>query len=190
MFGQDRASIISEIDSVGEFGVTQLKEYLIDRVECHRENLFSSNLNFENCLDNIIINDQPVSIDYSDSKSIIDFQEKIKNLKIKEFIVTRQYLNDTLGWTSTININYIENETALIERIAFEEFQVIVPSSRHKVNKRKQNGELIEAYLTPINYLDIHSSNYSFKESNMEEDEMIVWTIYGRKTITLGFHVK
>ena len=188
IFGQDRNSIISEIDSIRQFGISHLKEYIINRVDCHWKNLHSSNLKFENCLDNILINDKSIEIDYADLNSLNNFRETLRSLRIKEIIWTKNFINDTLGWLSTIKIKTIKTGLENIESLTDKVFKIVITQERHKVEKRKQNGELIYEYPRPMNYLDIHRTEFNFKESDLKNNEMIVWVIYGNRNIEFGLH--
>jgi hypothetical protein len=189
LFGQDRDSIIVEIDSISQFGIKELKEHIIYRAKYHSENLFSNN-SLNDTFDNVYVNDKQVTIDYTSSKSVEEFVEIITGLIIKELVWTKTFLDDVQLWESRIKIKAIENELALIKSISFEKFKIEISQQRHKIEKRKQSGELIEEIPSPINYLDITSCTYNFEESNMDSDEMIVWKIYGLKTITFGLHAK
>jgi|GEM_PF-5294179 len=186
--GQDRNSIISEIDSISQIGITHLKDYIINRVDCHWKNLHSSNLKFVNCLDNILINDKSIEIDYEDLNSLNKFKETLRSLRIKEIIWTRKFINDTLGWLSTIKIKTIKTGMENMESLSDKEFKIVITQERHKLEKRKQNGELIYEYPRPMNYLDIHRTEFYLKESDLKNDEMIVWVIYGNRNIEFGLH--
>ena len=189
-FGQDWEKAQAEVDSIRQFGIEELKEYIINRAKCHNKQLYSSEIIFKPCIDNVYFNDKPVQIDYFDTNSIEKFAETLNSLKIKELVWTKSFLNDSLGWTSKIQIKYIENEIALIERVKFEKFSIEASTVGHKIEKRKKNGQLVEKY--EDKFISHYVSNiiYQFEESEMKSDEMIVWTSYSWKTMIVGFHLK
>ena len=185
LIGQNQSLIESEFDTISGLGIENLKELIIERVECQRNNLYTSDLNQENCFDIILIDGRAQQIDYQDTSSINDFKNKLNILTMRKLTWTKKYLNDKVKWSSKIDILTDQNN-----KIKPSEYKIEIPSKRNKVEKRNQSGELIFQYPGIMNYLDIHQSEFIINDDDLNDNEMMLWIIYDDKKVEFNLYVK
>jgi hypothetical protein len=108
LFGQERPNyLINFYDQLQTIKYSDLKILIANRADSQRLNLLRSNLNPRpNFADLVTIDQNPISVDYTDESSIANFQKTIKSTVLKK--ITFKTISDSIGqqmiWTTFIDI--------------------------------------------------------------------------------------